>query len=108
VRRCDKRAPSGGNQAIATPSQVATGTDPLRPVGIEDMPDHIDYIAKRIGVDRVGIGNVVEQGGGIEGFGDSSGELIVTRRLLRRGDGAEDIDNIRGGKHRRVLRAAAK
>jgi membrane dipeptidase len=70
------------------------------------MVDHIDYIAKRIGVDHVGIGTDFNHGSGIEGFDDASEALNVTVELLNRGYSEEDIKKIWGGNFIRVWQAA--
>lgn len=85
---------------------LTTITNLLGPINVEDMLDHIDYIAKRIGADHVGIGNDFNHGGGIEGLSDASGALSVTEGLLRRGYSAADIEKIWSGNFLRVLRAA--
>jgi membrane dipeptidase len=80
----------------------------LGPIGLKEMLDHIDYIAKRIGVDHVGIGTDFNHGSGIEGFDDASEALNVTLELLRRGYSEEDIKKIWGGNFIRVWHAAEK
>ena len=80
----------------------------LGPIGLNEMVDHIDYIAKRIGVDHVGIGTDFNHGSGIEGFDDASEALNVTIELLKRGYSEEDIKKIWGGNFIRVWRAAEK
>jgi membrane dipeptidase len=72
------------------------------------MLDHLDYIAKRIGVDHVGIGTDFNHGSGIEGFDDASEALNVTIELLKRGYSEDDIIKIWGGNFIRVWRAAEK
>ena len=78
----------------------------LGPIGLKEMVDHIDYIAKRIGVDHVGIGTDFNHGSGIEGFDDASEALNVTVELLKRGYSEEDIKKIWGGNFIRVWQAA--
>ena len=78
----------------------------LGPIGVKEMVDHIDYIAKRIGVDHVGIGTDFNHGSGIEGFDDASEALNVTVELLKRGYSEEDIKKIWGGNFIRVWQAA--
>ena len=78
----------------------------LGPIGLKEMIDHIDYIAKRIGVDHVGIGTDFNHGSGIEGFDDASEALNVTVELLKRGYSEEDIKKIWGGNFIRVWQAA--
>ena len=73
---------------------------------VEVVVNHIDYIAKRIGVEHVGIGNDFNHGGGIENFTDASGARVVTEALLRRGYTEAQIAQIWGGNFLRVMRAA--
>lgn len=80
----------------------------LGPIGLDEMLDHIDYIAKRIGVDHVGIGTDFNHGSGIVGFDDASDALNVTVELLKRGYSEDDITKIWGGNFIRVWRAAEK
>ena len=78
----------------------------LGPIGLNEMVDHIDYIAKRIGVDHVGIGTDFNHGSGIEGFDDAGEALNVTVELLKRGYTKDDIVKIWGGNFIRVWQAA--
>ena len=78
----------------------------LGPISLEDMLNHLDYIAKRIGVDHVGIGTDFNHGSGIPGYEDASESLNVTIGLLKRGYTAEDIKKIWGGNFIRVWREA--
>ena len=80
----------------------------LGPIGLNEMVDHIDYVAKRIGVDHVGIGTDFNHGSGIEGFDDASEALNVTIELLKRGYSKDDIVKIWGGNFIRVWRTAEK
>lgn len=75
---------------------------------IEDMVDHIDYIARRIGVDHVGIGNDFNHGSGIEGYSDASDAMNLTRALVARGYSDEDIIKIWGGNFLRVFEQAGR
>jgi len=78
----------------------------IGPGSLDDMLDHLDYIAKRVGVDHVGIGTDFNHGSEIPGFSDASEALNVTIGLLRRGYSAQDIEKIWGGNFLRVWRAA--
>ena len=80
----------------------------LGPIGLNEMLDHVDYIAKRIGVEHVGIGTDFNHGSGIAGFDDASDALNVTLELLKRGFSEDDIIKIWGGNFTRVWRAAEK
>ena len=59
--------------------------------------DHIDYIAKRIGVEHVGIGTDFNHGAGIEGFRNESQAPNITRELVARGYTEAQIAQIWGG-----------
>lgn len=71
---------------------------------VSDLVDHIDYVAKLIGVDHVGIASDFEGGGGIIGWEDASQTPNVTRELVARGYSKTDIAKIWGGNLLRVLR----
>lgn len=72
---------------------------------IDDYLNHIDYIAKLVGVDHVGIGTDFDHGAGIIGYKDPSEAQNVTRGLLERGYSAADITKIWSGNFMRVMRA---
>ncbi|MCZ6644412.1 MAG: membrane dipeptidase [Gammaproteobacteria bacterium] len=80
----------------------------LGPGSLDDMLNHIDYIADRIGADHVGIGTDFNHGSGIVGFKDASEALNVTVGLLERGYSEEDIEKIWGGNFIRVFREAER
>jgi membrane dipeptidase len=86
---------------------LTTVSDLLGPGSIDDVINHIDYIADRIGVDHVGIGTDFNHGSGITGFNDASEAFNVTAGLLARGYSAEEVDKIWGGNFLRVFRAVA-
>lgn len=73
---------------------------------LSDFVDHIDYIAKRIGWQHVGIGTDFDHGAGVTGFDSAADAPNVTRELLRRGYSEEQVAAIWGGNFLRVLRAA--
>ncbi len=68
--------------------------------------DHIEYVAKMVGVDYVGIGSDFD---GIESLpnemDDASMYPNITRELLKRGYSVREIEKILGGNVLRVLRA---
>ena len=68
--------------------------------------DHIDYIAKRIGVEHVGIGTDFDHGAGVTGYDSQAEAPNVTAELLKRGYTEDQIKAIWGGNFLRVLRAA--
>lgn len=73
---------------------------------VKDYVDHLDYIAKWIGTDHVGIGSDFNHGSGVPGFADESEAPNVTRELVARGYTQAQIDQIWGGNFLRVLKAA--
>ena len=72
------------------------------------MLDHLDYVAKRIGVDHVGIGTDFNHGSGIDGFQDASDALNVTLGLIKRGYSDAAIEKIWGGNFMRVWQQAER
>jgi membrane dipeptidase len=80
----------------------------LGPGSVGAMLDHLDYVARRIGVDHVGIGTDFNHGSGVDGFKDASDALNVTIGLLERGYKEEEIAKIWGGNFLRVFRAAER
>jgi membrane dipeptidase len=73
---------------------------------VADLVDHIDYIARRIGWEHVGIGTDFDHGGGITGFESEADAPNITREMLRRGYSEAQIRGIWGGNFLRVLAAA--
>ncbi|MFC4313932.1 dipeptidase [Steroidobacter flavus] len=85
--------------------QYLNATATVRPVAtLKDYIDHIDYIAKRIGVDHVGIGTDFNHGAGVTGFSNEADALNVTRELVKRGYTEEQIGKIWSGNFLRVFR----
>jgi membrane dipeptidase len=75
---------------------------------VKDFVDHIDYIAKKIGIDHVGIASDFDGGGGIEGWNDAGETFNVTLELVRRGYSEKDIEKIWSGNLLRVMEDARK
>jgi membrane dipeptidase len=73
---------------------------------LKDYVDQIDYVAKRIGVDHVGIGTDFNHGAGVIGFNDESEAPNVTAELVERGYTQDQIAAIWGGNFLRVLSEA--
>lgn len=72
---------------------------------IEDVLNHIDYIAKHIGVDHVGIGSDFDGFGSyLPGVEDASKMPMLTAGLIKRGYSSEDTAKIMGGNYLRVIR----
>lgn len=75
---------------------------------IKDYVDHIDYIAKKIGIDYVGIGTDFDGGGGISDCMNASQLTGITEEMLRRGYSKKDIEKVWGGNFVRVMRECQK
>lgn len=78
----------------------------LGPGRMDSLMDHVDYIAKRVGVDHVGIGTDFNHGGGMRDFNEASDAMNVTAALLERGYTADDVNKIWGQNFLRALAAA--
>jgi membrane dipeptidase len=78
--------------------------NPLPPVDIEVVADHIDHIVKLIGIDDVGFGSDFDGVGGLlpVGLTDVSLYPNLIYVLLKRGYSEKDIEKINGGNFRRV------
>ena len=72
---------------------------------LAQLADHIDYIARRIGVDHVGVGGDFDGGGGVDGFADVSAYPALFAELARRGYSQADLQKISSGNMLRVMRA---
>ncbi len=80
---------------------------PLLPrATVSDYVDQLDYVAKRIGWEHVGIGTDFDHGAGIPGFDSEADAGNVTAELLKRGYTEAQIGAIWSGNFLRVLRAA--
>ena len=74
---------------------------------VSDLVDQVDYVARRFGIDHVGIASDFGGGGGIAGWRDASETHNVTRELVKRGYSKQDIEKIWSGNFLRVWRAVA-
>ncbi len=81
----------------------------LPPVSVSRLVDHIDHIAKLVGVDHIGIGS------DFDGVQATLSDLVtvsdlpnLTSELLRRGYSASEIDKILGGNILRVMEEVQK
>ncbi|WP_419191341.1 dipeptidase [Saltatorellus ferox] len=79
--------------------------DEERPkANVADFVNHIDYAVKKIGIDHVGISSDFDGGGGVEGWNNARETINVTRELLARGYGADEIQKLWSGNTLRVWR----
>jgi membrane dipeptidase len=76
---------------------------------IHDVVDHIDHIAKLIGVDYIGLGSDYDGIGKVPAqLEDVSTYPLITQELLNRGYKPADIHKIMSGNILRVMRGAEK
>ena len=73
---------------------------------LAQFADHIVHIARRIGVDHVGIGADFDGGGGIDGFASVADYPALFVELARRGYSQGDLEKISSRNMMRVFRAA--
>jgi membrane dipeptidase len=102
-------SPNDGYGGLAPEPQQAflDALAPLLPrATVSDYVDHLDYVARRIGWEHVGIGTDFDHGAGVTGFDSEAEAPNVTAELVRRGYTEEQIDAIWSGNFLRVLRAA--
>ena len=96
-----------------SPDTVKAGLDawvaahPKPGVALAQLADHIDYIAKRIGVDHVGIGGDFDGTSELpQGFDDVADYPALFAELARRGYSQADLEKISSRNMMRVMRAA--
>ncbi len=75
-------------------------------LSVEDMLDHVDYLAERVGVDHIGVGNDFNHGTNVRGYRDATEAGQFTEGLLRRGYAEGDIGKIWSDNFLRVMNAA--
>ena len=86
------------------PAQVAALRPPL-----SLLIDHIDYIAKMIGVDHVGLGSDFDGVNSLpQQLDDVTTYPLITKALLERGYSEKDIRKILGGNFLRILKPNAQ
>jgi membrane dipeptidase len=88
-------------------AQAWLAVNPLPPVTIAQVADHIDHLVALAGVDHVGIGSDFDGGEPLpDGLTDVSMFPALLAELLRRGYADDDVIKIAGGNILRVMRAA--
>ncbi len=102
------KALNRGNPVAAKSALAAWDQDHPMPRGaIADVTNHLDYIAKRIGTDHVGLGGDID---GIEvtiaGMEDVSKYPALFTELARRGWSQADLEKLASRNLLRVLKAA--
>jgi membrane dipeptidase len=101
--------------APGTPSQKKIARERVRaeafarlipPVSAAHVVDHIDHIARLVGVEHVGVGSDFDGCNATPGDLSSAADYPnLTRELMRRGYGEADVEKILGGNILRVMEA---
>lgn len=73
---------------------------------LKDFVEHVLYVARRIGIDHVGISSDFDGGGGIEGWQDASETCHLLKALERTGLDESEVRAICGGNMLRLMEKA--
>lgn len=98
------KAPEGINYAKVE-AEIVAKAGPRPKATLAEYCDHVDYLAKRIGHDHVGIGSDFFGWVNPEGLEDTSTFPSVIAELIRRGWSEDNLVKLAGGNTLRVLRA---
>ena len=94
-------------ERLAEEGDKLEAQNPLPPLPISKLIDHIDHIVKVAGIDHVGLGPDFDGANDFpEGARDESMMPNITYELLKRGYSEQDIDKILGGNFLRVFAQA--
>ncbi|RDJ27320.1 membrane dipeptidase [Bosea caraganae] len=86
-------------------ADIAAKAGPRPKATLAQFCDHLDYLARRIGHDHIGIGSDFFGGAVPEGLEDTSTFPGLIAELIRRGWSEENLEKLAGGNTLRVLRA---
>jgi membrane dipeptidase len=94
-------------ERLAEESDKLEARNPLPPLPLSKLIDHIDHIVKVAGIDHVGLGPDFDGANDFpEGARDVSMYPNITYELLKRGYSEQDIEKILGGNFLRVFAQA--
>ncbi|SKB33616.1 D-alanyl-D-alanine dipeptidase [Salegentibacter holothuriorum] len=99
----DRDAYYAREQKVKDAAAIALTKEKIKPVGVSDFVDHIDYMVNLIGIEHVGISSDFDGGGGIDGWQDASETLNITLELVKRGYTEEEIAKLWGENLLRVM-----
>ena len=89
-------------------AEIVRTTGPRPKATLAEYCDHVEYLAKRIGHDHIGIGSDFFGGLNPEGLEDASTFPRVIAELIRRGWSDENLAKLAGGNMLRVMRSVAR
>jgi len=98
------KTPEGVDSAKAE-AEITRTAGPRPKATLPQYCDHLDYLAKRIGHDHVGIGSDFFGWINPDGLEDTSTFPALIAELIRRGWSEENLEKLAGGNTLRVLRA---
>jgi len=94
-------------ERLSEESDKLEAANPLPPLPISKLIDHIDHIVKVAGIDHVGLGPDFDGANDFpEGARDESMLPNITYELVKRGYSEQDIDKILGGNFLRMFAQA--
>lgn len=86
-------------------AEITARSGPRPTATLAQYCDHLDYLARRIGHDHVGIGSDFFGGLAPEGLEDNSTFPALIAELIRRGWSEANLEKLAGGNMLRVMRA---
>jgi membrane dipeptidase len=99
--------PGATEDGVSAAMKTWDGANPAPRATLAQVADHIDHIRKIAGIDHIGLGSDFDGITAVpEGLEDVSKFPDLTRELLARGYGDEDVRKILGRNLLRVMRAA--
>lgn len=97
----------GDPASAARELEAWSAANPAPRATVAQLADHVDHIARRIGVDHVGLGADFDGMNSVtEGFEDVAGYPALFKELARRGYSQADLEKIASRNMLRVMRAA--
>lgn len=97
-----------GMDTAKVESEIVAKVGPRPKATLTQYCDHVEYLAKRVGHDHVGIGSDFFGWVNPEGLEDTTTFPSVIAELIRRGWSEENLVKLAGGNTLRVLRAVEK
>ena len=98
------KTPEGTDYAKAE-AEIERKVGPRPKATLPEYCDHLDYLARRIGHDHVGIGSDFFGWVNPDGLEDTSVFPSLIAELIRRGWSEENLEKLAGGNTLRVMRA---
>ena len=97
-----------GPGLVMTDEAIAAKAGPRPQATLGQYCDHLDYLARRIGHDHVGIGSDFFGGPTTQGLEDTSTFPALIAELIRRGWSEEALAKLAGGNMLRLMRTVAR